>query len=244
MKVPNYFGTFFVASPVFSAFSFGHLRKKCYLCTSVDKPRLMIEESIVELDIFEEKSKWIACEEPCRDIAVLLEDLLIVHGSAFVNQLKLITTHRAFYPVKGETDIYSTGGDRGEDYENLLSAARKAVEHGYRVFILPNPKGIRTADFIFERKGVYKMFDLKTISGSNSVDNRLRESIGQTNRVLLHIVTNYEPRPLAKSIKHYFEKNVEAKEVLVIKSKKIISVIREDTLGESYIRNFMKKYKK
>ena len=36
-----------------------------------------------------------------------------------------------------------------------------------------NPKGIRTADFIFERKGVYKMFDLKTITGRSSVDNRL-----------------------------------------------------------------------
>ena len=203
----------------------------------------MIEESI-EIDIFEEEPKWLACEEPCRDIKALLEDLLLMHGSSFVNQLKEITAHRAFYPLKGETNIYSTGGERGEDYENLLNAARKAVEHGYRVFVLPNPKGIRTADFIFERKGVYKMFDLKTISGNNSVDNRLRESIGQTNRVLLHIVTNYEPRPLAKSIKHYFEKNTEAKEVLVIKGKKIISVIREDTLGESYIRNFMKKYKK
>lgn len=204
----------------------------------------MIEESIEEIDILEEGLTWLACEEPCRDIAVLLEDLQNVHGSAFVNQLKLITAHRAFYPIKDEPDIYATGGERGEDYENLLNAARKAVEHGYRVFILPNPKGIRTADFIFERKGVYKMFDLKTISGNNSADNRLKESIGQTNRVLLHIVTNYEPRPLAKSIKHYFEKNLEAKEVLVIKGKKVISVIREDTLGESYIRNFMKKYKK
>ena len=61
----------------------------------------MIEESIVELDIFEEECKWLACEEPCRDIAVLLEDLLIVHGSAFVNQLKLITAHRAFLSGKG-----------------------------------------------------------------------------------------------------------------------------------------------
>ena len=204
----------------------------------------MIEESIVELDIFEEECKWLACEEPCRDIAVLLEDLQILHGSGFVNQLKLITAPRAFYPIKGEIDIYTTGGEGGEDYENLLNAARKAVEHGYRVFILPNPKGVRTADFIFERKGVYKMFDLKTISGNNSVDNRLKDSIGQTNRVLLHIVTNYEPRPLAKSIKRYFEKNTEAKEVLVLKGKKIITVNREDTLGESYIKNFLKKYKK
>lgn len=29
--------------------------------------------------------------------------------------------------------------------KNLLNAARKAVEHGYRVFILPNPKGFKKA---------------------------------------------------------------------------------------------------
>ena len=38
--------------------------------------------------------------------------------------------------------------------------------------MLPNPKHPRTADFIFERKGVYKMFDLKTISGRKSADNQ------------------------------------------------------------------------
>ena len=204
----------------------------------------MIEESIVELDIFEEKSKWIACEEPCRDIAVLLEDLLIVHGSAFVNQLKLITTHRAFYPVKGETDIYSTGGDRGEDYENLLSAARKAVEHGYRVFILPNPKGIRTADFIFERKGVYKMFDLKTISGKNSVGNRLKDSIGQTNCVLLHLVCDYNVRNLTQEIKRYFEMSSEVSEVLILIGKKEISIRRNIATSKGFLKMMINSFRK
>ena len=101
----------------------------------------------------------------------------------------MITSHSSFYPIKDEENIYTTGGESGEDYENLMNAARKAVEHGYRVFILPNPKGIRTADFIFERKGVYKMFDLKTIIGNNSVDNRLSESVGQTNRYLIWLWT-------------------------------------------------------
>jgi len=44
------------------------------------------------------------------------------------------------------------------------------------------------------------MFDLKTILGRNSIDNRLSESIGQTNRVLLHITVDYTPSALARSI--------------------------------------------
>ena len=202
----------------------------------------MIEESIVELDIFEEECNWLACEEPCRDIKALLEDLLLMHGSSFVNQLKEITAHRAFYPIKGETNIYSTGGERGEDYENLLNAARKAVEHGYRVFILPNPKGIRTADFIFERKGVYKMFDLKTISGKNSVGNRLMESIGQSNRVLLNMPSGYNTRMLAADIKSYFELNEEALEVMILKGGKLLSIDRNDALHPSYYRIIKKRF--
>ena len=140
----------------------------------------MIEEIETEIEILEEGLGLIVAEPQVRDILSELEELHMRRGSHFIWQLKVIASHPSFSPVENETNIFSTGGESGEDYENLLNAARKAVEHGYRVFILPNPQGIRTADFIFERKGVYKLFDLKTISGKNSVGNRLRESIGQT----------------------------------------------------------------
>ena len=132
--------------------------------------------------------------------------------------------------TENETSIFSTGGEGCKDYENLLNAARKAVEHGYRVFILPNPQGIRTADFIFERKGVYKLFDLKTISGKNSVGNRLRESIGQTNRVLLNMANDYNTRLLASDIKSYFEESPEALEVLIFR-KIFLSTIKMPSDG-------------
>ena len=204
----------------------------------------MIEDTNTEIDIFEDDFGLLVAEGRIRDIADELEELHYRRGSHFIWQLKVITSHPSFYPIKGEDNIYTTGGESGEDYENLLNAARKAVEHGYRVFILPNPKGIRTADFIFERKGVYKMFDLKTISGNNSVDNRLSESVGQTNRVLLNMAVDYNPRQLARSIRHYFERNTESLEVLILKGKKIISIIREDVEGTSYIKYFMMKYRK
>lgn len=71
------------------------------------------------------------------------------------------------------------------------------------------------------------MFDLKTIMGRNSIDNRLSESIGQTNRVLLHITVDYTPSALARSIKRYLESNPHAKEVLVFKGKKHLSVTQK-----------------
>ena len=179
-----------------------------------------------------------------RGIAIELQELHYLHGARFVNQLKLITYYGDFHPVEGEMGIFSTGGEKSEDYANLLDAARKAVEHGYRVFLLPNPKGFRTADFIFERKGVYKMFDLKTISGKSSASSRLQESIGQTNHVVLNMVTNYNPRLLAKDVQFYFEANKDAREVLIIKGSKFLSVSRRFVEGKDYIKMFMKRYLK
>lgn len=206
----------------------------------------MIQEDIAEYDMFEEfsSSKWIASEQPTRDLDTLLEDLHTLRGSAFVAQLKYIATHRAFTPINGEMGIYSVGGEHDADFENLLNAARKAVEHGYRVFILPNPKGIRTADFIFEKKSNYKMYDLKTIIGQSSVVNRLFESIGQSNRVLLNINTEYNARLLASDIKSYFEVNDDAVEVLIFKGKKVISVNRVGVGSTNFNRVFRKKYEK
>lgn len=187
---------------------------------------------------------WVAAEPVTRNLDALLEDLLHTMGASFVWTLKEITLHSEFRPLSGETNIFTVGGKNSEDYDNLLNAARKAVELGYRVFILPNPKGMRTADFIFERKGIYRLYDLKTIQGKGSAGTRMKESIGQANRVLLNMTSDYNARLLASDIKEYFEKNPDAVEVLIFKGKKVISVVREHTLSPIFNRLFRKKYEK
>ena len=148
-------------------------------------------------------------------IAEELKDLHFFGGSDFVVQLKRITARKEFYPYENGSKIFITGGEDREDFSNLINAAQKAVKCGYSVYVLPNPNAVRTADFIFVRKGVYKLYDLKTISGKNSAENRLIESIGQTNRVLLNITSDYNPGSLARSIKRYFENSSTAIEVLL-----------------------------
>ena len=126
---------------------------------------------------------------------------------------------------------------------NLINGAKKAVSHGYTVYILPNPKGQRTGDYILTRKGICKLFDLKTISGENSVGNRLEGSIGQANRVLLNMATTYNPRRLAQDIKDYFEANPDAREVVIFKGKREIFITR-DMINKYFIKDFMKEYGK
>jgi len=179
---------------------------------------------------------------PEYDIALELARLHILTGADFVRQLKLLTSLNIFKSI--EKDIFAAEGSHREDFPSLLDAARKAVVHGNKVYILPNPKGIRTADFIFENKGVYKMYDLKTIYGKSSVMNRLLESIGQTTRVLLNMATDYRAISLASSIKRFFEVNPNAMEVLVFKGNKSILIKRSSTESHGYFKAFSKRYNK
>ena len=178
------------------------------------------------------------------DIAIELDKLHGLRGVDLTRQLQAITLRKEFHLIKGETCIYSALGDDGDDYPSLLAAAQRAASRGYRVFILPNPKGIRTADFIFERKGLYRMYDLKTVHGKSSVLNRLTESIGQTNHVLLNIATSYNGRLLATQIKQYFEQSPQAAEVLIFKGGQTISVKRGYALDKLFILSFSRKYGK
>ncbi len=176
------------------------------------------------------------------DFAEELYKLYCQSGANFITQMKVVTARSEFHALPNEPGIFTVGGERGEDYQNLINAAQKAVTHGYRVYILPTPKGTRMADFILERKGVYKMFDLKSIAGKSSAGTRMLESIGQANHVLLNLLTDYDARQLAKDIQTYFEANREAREVLIMRGNKILSVSRRFVEGKDYVKMFMKRY--
>ena len=204
-----------------------------------------IDNHIIYFEAFDEEdgSVLMAAESPWRGFAVELQDLHYLKGASFINQLKLIINSGEFFPVEGEPGIFSAISNQSDDYDNLIKAARKAVEHGYRVYLLPNPKGIRSADFIFVRKGVLKLFDLKTITGKNSVGNRLAESIGQTERVLLNMQTDYNIRRLTLEIKRYFEMSAAVQEVLIYSGSKEISIKRNIANSKGFLKMMMNSFR-
>ena len=203
------------------------------------------DNNIIDFEWYDEEdsSVLMAAETPWRGFAVELQALHYLKGASFINQLKLIINSGEFFPVEGELGIFSAISNQSDDYDNLIKAARKAVEHGYRVYLLPNPKGIRSADFIFVRKGVLKLFDLKTIIGKNSVGNRLAESIGQTERVLLNMQTDYNIRRLTLEIKRYFEMSAAVQEVLIYSGSKEISIKRNIASSKGFLKMMMNSFR-
>lgn len=178
------------------------------------------------------------------DIRAELELLKSLEGAAFGIKLKEIAARKEFRALPGEPFIYTVGVIQDEDFPSLLMAARKAVEHGYRVFMLPNPSGLKTPDYILERRGVYKLFDLKNISGKNIVLTRLNESAEQANRALLNMPAKYNTRLLAADIRNYFESNDKALEVLIFRRKYELSIFRRFALSARFYTEFKKLYEK
>ena len=206
---------------------------------------MIIEDSLLEFEPFEEDGSVLKASETLwRGFADELQELHFLKGAHFIRQLKLIINSGEFRLIDGETNIYSAIGEKCDDLDNLINAARKAVEHGYRVYILPNPKSCRTADFVFEKKGILGLYDLKTVYGKGSVGTQLLDSIGQTNRVLLNMQSDYNARLLAADIKNYFESSREAIEVLIFKGNKTITVKRGLACNPCFNRLFRKLYEK
>ena len=135
------------------------------------------------------------------------EELAKLHqltGAEYSRQVERIALRKEFHLLETDEDIYSVGGEKTYDYQNLLIAARKAVEFGYKVYMLPNPTETRTPDFILYKKGVYRTYDLKTVYGKASVGDSLLDSVGQCNSILINMTREYSTRKLALAIKHYF----------------------------------------
>ena len=178
------------------------------------------------------------------DIAAELAKLHILKGADYSRQVERIARLGVFHPVEGEPGIYSVGGESSDDYGNLLNAARKAVAHGYKVYILPNPSVTCSPDFIFERKGVFRLIEMKTIQGSSSASNRLSDSTSQSNHVLLNMTSRYNGGLLAVQIRNYFEQNDQALEVLIFKGKNVISIKRRFVFQKDFVRKFRKEFGK
>lgn len=180
----------------------------------------------------------------CSDITASLRKLQTVSGKAFADALKEMTGMKIFRPVDGMKDIYSAIGESDRDYDNLLGGAKKMSSHGYAVYILPNPTSVKSGDYILAKKNFVGLYDLKTISGESSAGNRLRESKGQANRVILNITSNYNPRRLAADIKNYFDSNSEAEEVIVIKGGRMLTTTRANVRAKKWAKRFYTDYTK
>ncbi|MBO7567547.1 MAG: minor capsid protein [Bacteroidales bacterium] len=152
-----------------------------------------------------------------------------------------------YKPISGEKNIYAPVGRSSEhDYDDKLTVARTAVEHGYRVWILgkTGEKGERNPDLLFERKGAYRVYDLKRVTSIKSLQQDLIKSEGQAPGALIKINRTGQARTIILAIKKYFEVVTSANEVLIFQGKRIISIQRNFFNKSDFYQRFCSLWKK
>ena len=154
---------------------------------------------------------------------------------SYIDNLRTIIEKGQYHKVKDR--IYSAIDENSKDYNNLVSVAKKIVinNKNAEVYILPNPKGVKSMDIIVKNKNFLAGYDVKTITGKNSVGNRLEESTTQSYRVILNLSVDYNIRKLYKEIKKHFHTYDEALEVIIYKGKKEI-ILDKNMISEMQFR--------
>ena len=180
---------------------------------------------------------------PCFDKMSLkdkLDSLQNASSSEYGKILESIISSREFKPVEGHPNVFAMPSD---ERTSLLPIADKAVKHGNAVYIMANPKGSKSMDFVFKKNGNIKGYEKKNASGKNSIGNRLEESSSQARRVLINMETNYNPRLLINEIKRHFEYDENCIEVLIYKGGKEISIDRQFFFKKNYVQAFFSLWK-
>jgi hypothetical protein len=170
-----------------------------------------------------------------REKAKILNDIISMKGFAMVNKGssgKLQTVTKKFGTVK----------DTDPEYKDNLNAAKSLNNIGYDVYMIPKLSGSKSPDFILKKGGKPFLYELKTIYGTGSLENRLIDASKQADRIVLNMVGNVDSRYVAGTIKDFYLNNRQIKEIKVLLGGKPIDVYRNQIERKDFLKNFMDRW--
>ncbi|MDD1539412.1 hypothetical protein [Riemerella anatipestifer] len=169
-----------------------------------------------------------------------------------VSILKAITQMKEFEVVRhlsnADNKIY---GFNIKQFDELLKAhempknitiAKKLLQNGYDVYLLPNVSGAKSADFIGVKGNKYYYLEGKTINGKSTIKQRLIEASTQSDRAILDIVGTKDTNEIYGNIKWFFENNDNVKEIIMFKGSRLISLTRRHLGSKISKKNFIKQW--
>lgn len=185
-------------------------------------------------------------ERSLKGMSADVSELSELTGKEFTDKLKYIidTYKKDFRILDDEKDIFPAVNEKDIDYVPLMNVARKLRDKGYRVFIMPPLRGIKSADYILIRDNSSSLWELKSIHKNGSISSRLKASESQAKKVILNVSGQVSSNAVSHALKKHFDKNPDAIEALVYKGKKSIVVSRQWANKNSFYKEFNSQYNK
>ena len=125
---------------------------------------------------------------------------------------------------------------------NNLQIAQKFVANGYDVFLLSNPRGTKSADFIIRKKNILFYVEGKTSSGGSALSVRLSEGAKQADRIVINLTNYSKLKRLAENIKATFIQNPSLRELLIFKGLILIQIDRYLITSKDYSKIIFKEF--
>ena len=169
-----------------------------------------------------------------------------------VNVLKWIVTQPAFTELTrlsmAENKIFTLYTNQYDEIlrtgetPNNLQIAQKFVANGYDVFLLSNPRGTKSADFIIRKKNILFYVEGKTSSGGSALSGRLSEGAKQAVRIVINLTNYSKLKRLAENIKATFIQNPSLRELLIFKGSILIQIDRYLITSKDYSKIIFKEF--
>jgi hypothetical protein len=170
-----------------------------------------------------------------------------------VDVLKQIIADKNFSKLEyhsGKRSIFAMGM---KDYDKKLkenemptnlTLAKKFVQNGYNVYLMPNPHKLKSADFIIEKEGKLLYVEGKTLNGKNSLDHRLDSAAKQSRIAAIDVIGTNNASYIGKEIKAAFINNESLDEIILFKRGRIIRINRKKALDNGFEKDFRKQWNK
>ena len=130
-------------------------------------------------------------------------------------------------------EILQTG-----EIPNNLQIAQKFVANGYNVFLLSNPKGTKSADFIIQKRNCLYYVEGKTSSGGSSLVHRFEKGAEQADRIAINFIGLPPTSKITDLIKNVFFYNQELAELILFKGRRMVVITRKDCLAKNFAKTF------
>ena len=167
-----------------------------------------------------------------------------------VDVLKWIVTQPAFTELKrlsmAENKIFTLYTNQYDEIlktgetPNNLQIAQKFVANGYDVFLLSNPKGTKSADFIIRKRNCLYYVEGKTSTGGGALSTQLEDGAKQADRIVINLIGKRRGKSFLSEIKSAFEANENLQVVYIFKASQLIFIKRNDALSKTFLQDFFK----
>ena len=124
------------------------------------------------------------------------------------------------------------GHGKGERQENIRVASYFANKYGYKIDLLDNPDGVKSADSYNQSLDRFEEYKVNTTPSKNSIDRQIRDARKQADHIVLWIDSDISIEDLSAALRSRVKRCDTIKTVTIIRKDNDVCLTRDDILNE------------